>query len=213
MPKPLVGDNGSGMHCHQSLFKDGVNLFHGDAYVGLSETALYYIGGIIKHARALNVFTNPGTNSYKRLIPGYEAPVLLAYSERNRSAAIRIPYTTEPKARRIEVRFPDPLANPYLAFAAMMLAGLDGIQKKIHPGEPIDKDLFELPAQDLIDIPTIATSLEDAIQHLERDHAFLTVDGVFSSDFIQSCIALRREDIAKVQNLVHPFEFEMYYSS
>ncbi len=213
MPKPLVGDNGSGMHCHQSLIKDGVNLFSGNAYAGLSETALYYIGGIIKHARALNVFTNPGTNSYKRLVPGYEAPVLLAYSERNRSAAIRIPYTVQPKARRIEVRFPDPLANPYLAFAAMMLAGLDGIQKKIHPGEPVDKDLYELPAHELIDIPTIATSLDDAINHLERDHEFLTMGNVFSKDFIQSCIELRREDIAKIQNLVHPFEFEMYYSS
>lgn len=213
MPKPLVGDNGSGMHCHQSLIKDEVNLFAGDVYAGLSETALYYIGGIIKHARALNVFTNPGTNSYKRLVPGFEAPVLLAYSERNRSAAIRIPYTSNAKARRIEVRFPDPLANPYLAFAAMMMAGLDGIRNKTHPGNPVDKDLYELPKHELLDIPTIATSLENAIEHLERDHAFLTVDGVFSKDFIQSCIELRWEDIEKVRNLVHPFEFELYYSS
>ncbi|MDP3561902.1 MAG: type I glutamate--ammonia ligase [Legionellaceae bacterium] len=212
MPKPLVGDNGSGMHCHQSLVKDGVNIFSGDLYAGLSETALYYIGGIIKHARALNVFTNPGTNSYKRLVPGYEAPVLLAYSERNRSAAIRIPYTTQAKARRIEVRFPDPLANPYLAFTAMMLAGLDGIQKKIHPGNPMDKDLYELPPEELLDVPTVARSLEDAIDGLEKDHEFLLVGGVFSKDFLESCIELRREDIMKLQNLVHPFEFEMYYS-
>lgn len=213
MPKPLVGDNGSGMHCHQSLVKNGVNLFSGDKYAGLSETALYYIGGIIKHARALNVFTNPGTNSYKRLIPGYEAPVMLAYSERNRSAAIRIPYTTQDKARRIEVRFPDPLANPYLAFAAMLMAGLDGIQKKIHPGQAIEKDLYELSPDELKDIPTIATSLEDAIMHLEQDYEFLLEGGVFSKDFIMSCIELRKEDIMKVRNLVHPFEFEMYYSS
>ncbi|MDP3704492.1 MAG: type I glutamate--ammonia ligase [Legionellaceae bacterium] len=212
MPKPLVGDNGSGMHCHQSLIKDGVNLFTGNGYAGLSETALFYIGGIIKHARALNVFTNPGTNSYKRLVPGYEAPVLLAYSERNRSAAIRIPYTTQSKARRIEVRFPDPLANPYLAFSAMMLAGLDGIQNRIHPGQPIDKDLYELPPEELLDIPTIATSLDEAIMHLENDHEFLLAGGVFSKDFLQSCIELRREDIMKVRNLVHPMEFEMYYS-
>lgn len=213
MPKPLVGDNGSGMHCHQSLIKNGENLFVGNEYAGLSETALYYIGGIIKHARALNVFTNPGTNSYKRLVPGFEAPVLLAYSERNRSAAIRIPYTTHAKARRIEVRFPDPLANPYLAFAAMMMAGLDGIQNKIHPGAAIDKDLYELPEQERMDIPTIATSLENAIEHLQKDHAFLTVGGVFSKDFIESCIELRMEDISKIRNLVHPFEFELYYSS
>ncbi len=212
MPKPLVGDNGSGMHCHQSLMKDGVNLFAGDQYAGLSETALFYIGGIIKHARALNVFTNPGTNSYKRLVPGYEAPVLLAYSARNRSAAIRIPATSNNKARRIEVRFPDALANPYLAFAAMMMAGLDGIQKKIHPGQPIDKDLYELPREELIDIPTIASSLEEAIHHLEQDHEFLLAGNVFDQDFLSSCIELRRDDINKLRNLVHPYEFEMYYS-
>lgn len=213
MPKPLVGDNGSGMHCHQSLVKDGVNLFSGDQYAGLSETALYYIGGIIKHARALNAFTNPGTNSYKRLVPGFEAPVLLAYSARNRSAAIRIPHVNNPKARRIEVRFPDPTANPYLAFAAMMMAGLDGIQKKIHPGQPIDKDLYDLPPEELMDVPTVAESLEQAVDYLERDHEFLLQGDVFSKDFIRSCIALRKADILHVRSLVHPFEFELYYSN
>lgn len=212
MPKPLVGDNGSGMHCHQSLVKDGVNIFSGNEYAGLSETALYYIGGIIHHARALNVFTNPGVNSYKRLVPGFEAPVLLAYSARNRSAAIRIPHVSNAKGRRIEVRFPDPLANPYLAFSAMMLAGLDGIVNQIHPGEAIDKDLYELPAEVLRGIPTIAPSLEDAIQHLEKDHDFLLAGGVFSQDFLQSCITLRQADIMRLKHLVHPMEFEMYYS-
>lgn len=212
MPKPLVGDNGSGMHCHQSLMKDGVNLFAGDEYAGLSKLALYYIGGIIHHARALNVFTNPGVNSYKRLVPGFEAPVLLAYSARNRSAAIRIPYVGNPKARRIEVRFPDSLANPYLAFSAMMLAGLDGIKKQIHPGDAIDRDLYELPRDMLKDIPTISGSLEEAIKHLEQDHEFLMAGDVFSHDFLQSCIELRYEDIMKLRHLVHPLEFEMYYS-
>lgn len=212
MPKPLVGDNGSGMHCHQSLMKDGVNLFSGDEYAGLSKTALYYIGGIIHHARALNVFTNPGVNSYKRLVPGFEAPVLLAYSARNRSAAIRIPFVGNPKGRRIEVRFPDSLANPYLAFSAMLLAGLDGIKKQIHPGEAIDRDLYELPREMLKDIPTIAGSLEEAIKHLEQDHEFLMEGDVFSHDFLQSCIELRYEDIMKLRHLVHPLEFEMYYS-
>lgn len=212
MPKPLVGDNGSGMHCHQSLAKNGVNIFSGDQYAGLSENALYYIGGIIKHARALNAFTNPGINSYKRLVPGFEAPVLLAYSARNRSAAIRIPHVNNPKARRIEVRFPDPSANPYLAFSAMMMAGLDGIQKKIHPGQPIDKDLYDLPPEELMDVPTVADSLDQAVDALERDHEFLLQGDVFSKDFINSCITLRKADIAKVRGLVHPFEFEMYYS-
>lgn len=212
MPKPLVGDNGSGMHCHQSLAKDGVNIFSGDQYAGLSETALYYIGGIIKHARALNAFTNPGINSYKRLVPGFEAPVLLAYSARNRSAAIRIPHVNNPKARRIEVRFPDPTANPYLAFSAMMMAGLDGIQKKIHPGQPIDKDLYDLPPEELMDVATVADSLEQAVDSLERDQDFLLQGDVFSKDFINSCITLRKADIAKVRSLVHPHEFEMYYS-
>jgi glutamine synthetase len=212
MPKPLVGDNGSGMHCHQSLAKDGVNLFAGDQYAGLSETALYYIGGIIKHARALNAFTNPGINSYKRLVPGFEAPVLLAYSARNRSAAIRIPHVNNPRARRIEVRFPDATANPYLAFSAMMMAGLDGIQKKIHPGQPIDKDLYDLPPEELMDVATVAESLSQAVECLEKDHEFLLQGDVFSKDFIHSCIQLRREDIQRISSLVHPAEFEMYYS-
>ena len=212
MPKPLVGDNGSGMHCHQSLVKDGVNLFAGDQYAGLSEVALYYIGGIIKHARALNALTNPAVNSYKRLVPGFEAPVLLAYSARNRSASIRIPHVNSPKARRIEVRFPDPMANPYLAFTAMMMAGLDGILKKIHPGQPIDKDLYDLPPEELIDVPTVAGSLEEAVQYLQQDHAFLLQGDVFSQQFIQSYIALREADIAYIRGLVHPAEFELYYS-
>lgn len=180
MPKPLVGDNGSGMHVHQSLAKDGVNLFAGDKYGGLSETALYYIGGIIKHARALNAITNPSTNSYKRLVPHYEAPVMLAYSARNRSASIRIPVVPSPKARRIEVRFPDPAANPYLAFAAMLMAGLDGIKNKIHPGEAMDKDLYDLPAEEAAEIPKVAESLQQALQYLDADREFLTVGGVFS---------------------------------
>jgi glutamine synthetase len=213
MPKPLVGDNGSGMHCHQSLAKDGVNLFAGDKYSGLSDTALYYIGGIIKHAKALNAFTNPSTNSYKRLVPGFEAPVLLAYSACNRSAAIRIPHVSHPSARRIEVRFPDPTANPYLAFSAMMMAGLDGIEKKIHPGDAIDKDLFDLMPAELMDIPNIATSLEQAVESLQADHEFLLKGDVFSRDFIDSHIALREEDIALVRSLVHPMEFELYYSN
>ena len=212
MPKPLVGDNGSGMHCHQSLTKDGVNLFTGELYAGLSETALYYIGGIIKHARALNAFTNPGTNSYKRLVPGFEAPVLLAYSARNRSAAIRIPHVNAPKARRIEVRFPDPLANPYLAFTAMMMAGIDGIKNKIHPGQPIDKDLYDLPPEELLDVPTVASSLEQAVECLWRDHEFLLQGDVFTKPFIDSYIQLRESDIQKVRSLVHPYEFELYYS-
>ncbi len=212
MPKPLVGDNGSGMHCHQSLAKNGVNLFAGDQYAGLSEMALYYIGGIIKHARALNAFTNPGVNSYKRLVPGFEAPVLLAYSARNRSAAIRIPHVNNPKGRRIEVRFPDPTANPYLAFSAMMMAGLDGIQNKIHPGQPIDKDLYDLPPEELVDVATVADSLDQAVDSLERDHDFLLQGDVFSKGFIDSCITLRKSDIARVRSLVHPVEFEMYYS-
>ena len=213
MPKPLVGDNGSGMHCHQSLAKDGVNIFAGDQYAGLSETALYYIGGIIKHARALNAFTNPATNSYKRLVPGFEAPVLLAYSARNRSAAIRIPHVSNPRGRRIEVRFPDPAANPYLAFSAMMMAGIDGIQQKIHPGQPIDKDLYDLPPEELLDVPTVASSLEQAVASLHQDHEFLLQGDVFSKDFINSYIALRKMDIAQLSQLVHPFEFELYYSN
>jgi glutamine synthetase len=212
MPKPLVGDNGSGMHCHQSLFKDGVNLFAGDKYSNLSDTALYYIGGIIKHAQALNAITNPAVNSYKRLVPGYEAPVLLAYSARNRSAAIRIPYTSNPKARRIEVRFPDPAANPYLAFSALLMAGLDGIKNKIHPGEAMDQDLYELSAAELIHVPKVSFSLQQSIDCLRKDHDFLLQGGVFSQDLINSYIELREKDLAYLNHLVHPAEFELYYS-
>ncbi|MCG7584363.1 glutamate--ammonia ligase [Photobacterium sp. OFAV2-7] len=212
MPKPLVGDNGSGMHVHQSLAKDGQNLFAGDKYGGLSETALYYIGGIIKHARAINAFANPSTNSYKRLGPGFEAPVMLAYSARNRSASIRIPVVPSPKARRIEVRFGDPAANPYLAFAAMLMAGLDGIQNKIHPGEAMDKDLYDLPAEEAAEIPTVAESLQGALQSLSEDRDFLTAGGVFSDDFIDSYIGLKSQDVEKINMTTHPLEFELYYS-
>ncbi len=212
MPKPLVGDNGSGMHVHQSLAKDGVNLFSGDKYGGLSEMALYYIGGIIKHARAINAFANPATNSYKRLVPGFEAPVMLAYSARNRSASIRIPVVPSPKARRIEVRFPDPAANPYLSFAAMLMAGLDGIQNKIHPGEAMDKDLYDLPAEEAAEIPKVAESLQQALQALDEDREFLTNGGVFSDDFINSYIELKSQDIEKLNMTTHPLEFELYYS-
>ncbi|KIP79256.1 glutamine synthetase [Vibrio harveyi] len=212
MPKPLVGDNGSGMHVHQSLAKDGVNLFAGDKYGGLSEMALYYIGGIIKHARAINAFANPSTNSYKRLVPGFEAPVMLAYSARNRSASIRIPVVPSPKARRIEVRFGDPAANPYLCFAAMLMAGLDGIKNKIHPGEAMDKDLYDLPAEEAAEIPTVAYSLKDALEELDADREFLTAGGVFSDDFIDSYISLKAQDVEKVNMTTHPLEFELYYS-
>ncbi|WP_285163630.1 glutamate--ammonia ligase [Shewanella goraebulensis] len=212
MPKPIVGDNGSGMHVHQSLAKDGVNLFSGDKYAGLSELALYYIGGIIKHARALNAFTNPSTNSYKRLVPHFEAPVMLAYSARNRSASIRIPVVPSPKARRIETRFPDPTANPYLAFSALLMAGLDGIQNKIHPGEAMDKDLYDLPAEEAAEIPQVATSLENALENLAADHDFLTKGDVFSKDFIESYIALKSEECEQVSRTTHPMEFQLYYS-
>ncbi|MCG3758692.1 glutamate--ammonia ligase [Vibrio cincinnatiensis] len=212
MPKPLVGDNGSGMHIHQSLAKDGVNLFAGDKYGGLSETALYYIGGVIKHARALNAFTNPSTNSYKRLVPGFEAPVMLAYSARNRSASIRIPIVPSAKARRVEVRFPDPAANPYLAFAALLMAGLDGIKNKIHPGDAMDKDLYDLPAEEAAEIPTVSESLQQALQNLNEDREFLTAGGVFSDDFIDSYIKLKSKDVERVNMAVHPLEFELYYS-
>jgi len=212
MPKPVVGDNGNGMHCHQSLAKDGQNIFSGDKYAGLSDEALYYIGGIIHHARSLNAFTNPATNSYKRLVPGFEAPVLLAYSARNRSAAVRIPYVNNPKARRIEVRFPDAMANPYLAFSAMMMAGLDGIKKKMHPGEAMEKDLYDLPPEELVDIPTVSASLTDAVKHLREDMAFLLEGDVFSRDFLDSYIALKEEEIQRLLMTTHPVEFEMYYS-
>ncbi|NVJ51880.1 MAG: glutamate--ammonia ligase [Gammaproteobacteria bacterium] len=212
MPKPLVGDNGSGMHVHQSFSKGGENVFAGNKYGGLSEEALFYIGGIIKHARALNAIANASTNSYKRLVPGFEAPVMLAYSARNRSASIRIPHVTSAKARRIEVRFGDPTANPYLCFAAMLMAGLDGIKNKIHPGDAMDKDLYDLPAEEAAEIPTVASSLEQALDALDNDRAFLTEGGVFSDDFIDSYIALKREEVQKLQMTTHPVEFELYYS-
>jgi len=212
MPKPIVGDNGSGMHVHQSIFKDGENLFSGDGYAGLSETALYYIGGIIKHARALNAFTNSSTNSYKRLVPGFEAPVMLAYSARNRSASIRIPYESNPKGRRVEVRFPDPTANPYLAFSAMLMAGLDGIQNKIHPGEAMDKDLYDLPAEEAAEIPTVASSLDQALEALQADNDFLTAGGVFTDDMINAFIDLKMEEVTRLRMTTHPVEFDMYYS-
>jgi glutamine synthetase len=212
MPKPIVGDNGSGMHCHQSLSKDGENLFAGNEYAGLSENALFYIGGIIKHARALNALTNPSTNSYKRLVPGFEAPVLLAYSARNRSASIRIPYVSSPKGRRIEVRFPDPMANPYLAFAAMMMAGLDGIQNKIHPGDPMDKNLYDLPPEELKEIPTVCHAFDQALDALDNDRAFLTAGGVFTDDLIDAYITLKMEEITRLRMTTHPVEFDMYYS-
>ncbi len=212
MPKPLVGDNGSGMHVHQSLAKDGKNIFAGDQYGGLSETALYYIGGIIKHARALNALTNPSTNSYKRLVPGFEAPVMLAYSARNRSASIRIPWDSNPKGRRIEVRFPDPMANPYLAFSAMMMAGLDGIQNKIHPGDALDKDLYDLPAEEAKSIPTVCHSLDMALEALDADRGFLTAGGVFSDDLLDAYIGLKMEEVTRMRMTTHPIEFDMYYS-
>ncbi|HMM45133.1 MAG TPA: glutamate--ammonia ligase [Candidatus Macondimonas sp.] len=212
MPKPLVGDNGSGMHVHQSLAKGGQNLFAGDQYGGLSETALYYIGGIIKHAHAINAFTNASTNSYKRLVPHFEAPVMLAYSARNRSASVRIPWVSSPKARRIEVRFPDSTANPYLAFAAMMMAGLDGIRNKIHPGEAMDKDLYDLPPEEEKAIPKVAFSLEQALDALDKDREFLTAGGVFTDDMIDAYIALKTMDVSRVRMTTHPVEFDLYYS-
>ena len=212
MPKPLVGDNGSGMHVHQSISKDGVNTFAGDDYAGLSETALYYIGGIIKHARAINAFANASTNSYKRLVPGFEAPVMLAYSARNRSASIRIPYEPSPKGKRIEVRFGDPTANPYLCFAAMMMAGIDGIQNKIHPGEAADKDLYDLPAEEAAEIPTVASTLDMALDALDADRDFLTAGGVFTDDMIDGYLELKREEVERLNMTTHPVEFDMYYS-
>jgi glutamine synthetase len=212
MPKPLVGDNGNGMHVHQSLAKDGVNLFSGDKYGGLSETALYYIGGIIKHARALNAFTNPATNSYKRLVPGFEAPVMLAYSARNRSASIRIPYVNNPKARRIEVRFPDSMANSYFAFSAMMMAGLDGIQNKIHPGEAMDKDLYDLPPEEEKNIPQVCFALDQALDALDQDREFLIQGGVFTNDLIDAYIALKMDEVSRLRMTTHPVEFDLYYS-
>ncbi len=213
MPKPLVNDNGNGMHCHLSLIKDGINLFAGNSYAGLSDTALYYIGGIIKHAKSLNAFTNPATNSYKRLVPGFEAPVLLAYSARNRSAAIRIPHVDSDMAQRVEVRFPDPLANPYLAFSAMLMAGLDGIKNKIHPGEPMDIDLFALSGKELDSIPKVSATLDEALDALMNDMDYLLVGNVFSESFIQSYVDLKKKDIDRLKVATHPLEFDMYYSA
>jgi glutamine synthetase len=213
MPKPIYGDNGSGMHVHQSLFKSGKPVFAGEEYAGLSETALFYIGGIIKHARALNAFTNPSTNSYKRLVPGYEAPVLLAYSSRNRSASCRIPYATSPKAKRVEVRFPDPMANPYLAFAAMLMAGLDGIKNKIHPGDAMDKNLYDLPKEELAGIPTVCSSLRQALTALREEHDFLLAGDVFDTDLIEAYIDLKMEEVELYEMMPHPVEFYQYYSS
>ncbi|HSR02066.1 MAG TPA: type I glutamate--ammonia ligase [Methylophilaceae bacterium] len=212
MPKPILGDNGSGMHVHQSVWKDGKNLFAGDGYAGLSEFALYYIGGIIKHARALNAITNPSTNSYKRLVPGFEAPVKLAYSAKNRSASIRIPFVHSDKARRVEARFPDPTANPYLAFSAMLMDGLDGVQNKIHPGEPATKDLYHLPPEEDAAIPTVASSLEQALEALQNDHEFLTRGGVFSQDWVDSYIAFKMDEVTQQRMTPTPLEFDMYYS-
>ena len=212
MPKPIYGDNGSGMHVHQSIWKAGKPLFAGSGYADLSETALFYIGGIIKHAKAINAFTNPLTNSYKRLIPGFEAPVLLAYSARNRSASCRIPFGAGPKAKRVEVRFPDPGSNPYLAFSAMLMAGLDGIANKIHPGDPMDKNLYDLPPEELKAVPTVCGSLREALESLRADHDFLTKGDVFSKEFIESYIDLKYEEVYKFEHTPHPVEFQMYYS-
>ncbi|MCF6324857.1 MAG: glutamate--ammonia ligase [Gammaproteobacteria bacterium] len=212
MPKPLVGDNGSGMHVHMSLAKKGKNIFSGNKYGGLSQDALYYIGGIFKHARALNAFTNAGTNSYKRLVPGFEAPVMLAYSARNRSASVRIPYVTNPKGRRIEVRFPDSSGNPYLTFAALMMAGLDGIKNKIDPGEPMDKDLYDLPAEEEKKIATVSSSLEMSLEALDNDRAFLTAGDVFTDSMIDGYMELKMEEVTTLRMTTHPAEYDMYYS-
>ncbi|MBB4000360.1 type I glutamate--ammonia ligase [Aureimonas pseudogalii] len=213
MPKPIFGDNGSGMHVHQSIWKGGKPTFAGNEYAGLSENALYYIGGIIKHAKALNAFTNPSTNSFKRLVPGYEAPVLLAYSARNRSASCRIPIGQSPKAKRIEVRFPDAMANPYLAFAAMLMAGLDGIKNKIHPGSAMDKDLYDLPPEELKQIPTVCRSLREALESLDADREFLKAGGVFDDDQIDAFIELKMVEVLRFEMTPHPVEFDMYYSA
>ncbi len=212
MPKPVFGDNGSGMHVHQSIWKAGKPVFAGNKYADLSQECLWYIGGIIKHAKALNAFTNPSTNSYKRLVPGYEAPVLLAYSSRNRSASCRIPFTSNPKAKRVEVRFPDPAANPYLAFSAMLMAGLDGIANKIDPGPAMDKDLYDLPPKELKKIPTVCGSLREALSSLDKDRNFLKAGGVFADDFIDAFISLKMEEVMRFEMTPHPVEFDMYYS-
>jgi glutamine synthetase len=212
MPKPLVGDNGNGMHVHQSLAKAGKNIFTGNKYGGLSQQALYYIGGIFKHARALNAFTNAGTNSYKRLVPGFEAPTLLAYSARNRSASVRIPFESNPQGRRLEIRFPDSNGNPYLCFASMLMAGLDGIKNKIDPGEPLDKDLYDLPPEEEKKIPTVCSSLDEALEAMDKDRKFLTTGGVFTDDMIDGYIDLKMEEVTRLRMTTHPVEFDMYYS-
>ena len=212
MPKPLYGDNGSGMHVNMSISAAGKNIFSGEGYAGLSDTALYFVGGIIKHAKALNALTNPSTNSYKRLVPGFEAPVMLAYSARNRSASIRIPYVTSPKARRVEARFPDPSANPYLAFAALLMAGLDGIQNRIHPGDPADKNLYDLPPEESKEIPQVCGSLKEALESLDADRDFLLRGGVFSNEFLDAYIAIKSAEELRVRTFVHPLEYELYYS-
>lgn len=212
MPKPIVGDNGSGLHCHQSLAKAGKNLFDGKKYAGLSDLAIYYIGGIIKHSRALNALTNASTNSYKRLVPGFEAPVTMVYSESNRSAGIRIPHVFSSKEKRIEARFPDGTANPYLAFAAMLMAGLDGIKNKIHPGDPVDENLYDLSPKEIKSFPKLCTSLEEALDALEADQQFLLQGQVFTADLLESYIALKREEVARVNMITHPVEFDLYYS-
>jgi glutamine synthetase len=212
MPKPIAGDNGTGMHVNMSIWKDSKPLFAGNQYADLSEEALWYIGGILKHAKALNAFTNPGTNSYKRLIPGFEAPVLLAYSARNRSGAIRIPWAENPKAKRVEARFPDPSANPYLAFSALLMAGIDGIKNKIHPGEASDKDLYDLPPEELAGIPTVCGSLREALNSLEADSDFLTAGGVFTNSQIEGYMELKWEEVYRTEHTPHPVEYQMYYS-
>jgi glutamine synthetase len=212
MPKPIAGDNGTGMHVNMSIWKDGKPLFAGDKYADLSQEALWYIGGILKHARALNALTNPGTNSYKRLIPGFEAPVLLAYSARNRSASCRIPWTQNPKAKRFEARFPDPSANPYLAFAGLLMAGIDGIKNKIDPGEPADKDLYDLPPEELAEIPTVCGSLREALGALEADMEFLLAGDVFTKDQLEGYMALKWEEVYAYEHTPHPIEYKMYYS-
>ena len=212
MPKPVFGDNGTGMHCHQSIWKGGKPLFAGTQYADLSETCLHYIGGIIAHAKAINAFANPSTNSYKRLVPGFEAPVLLAYSAKNRSASCRIPHAGTTSGKRIEIRFPDPAANPYLAFAAMLMAGIDGIERKLHPGDPMDKDLYELPPEELEDIPTVCSSLREACESLDEDREFLKKGDVFSDEQIDGYLELKWEEVFRFEQTPHPVEFDMYYS-
>jgi len=212
MPKPVFGDNGTGMHCHLSIWKDGNPLFAGNQYADLSETCLYFIGGILKHAKAINAYTNPSTNSYKRLVPGYEAPVLLAYSARNRSASCRIPFSASPKGKRVEIRFPDPSANPYLCYTALLMAGLDGILNKLHPGEPMDKDLYDLPPEELKEIPTVCGSLREALECADADRDFLKAGGVMDDDQIDAYIDLKMEEVTRFEQTPHPVEFDMYYS-